>query len=752
MTTMDLPATVTGRPVPPAGSGAATLVVFSVTLFLSAVLLFGVQPMVGRLVLPVLGGTPAVWNACVVFFQAALLVGYVYAHVLTRHVPARGQLIVHAAVLLLPLVVLPLARPEVPGDVARQPVLWLLYFLAAAVALPFVAVSTSAPLLQRWFSATDHPAARDPYFLYAASNAGSFTGLLAYPFLVEPSWNMATQARAWTAGYVLLVGLVLACGVTAFARGFRSRAAGAALKPATAPHETARSRLVARAWWFGLSALPTSLMLGVTTYLTTDLAPVPLLWVVPLALYLLAYALAFAAPARQLRSWIPPLLVAVLIVAVPQVVSRAAWPLAVAVPVHLAAFTAACFVCLIELASRRPPVERLTEFYIWVAVGGVVGGAFNAFLAPVVFDSLLEYPLVMAACCALLPFARAVYPEKAHREVAFSVAACTLGAGAILAFVARPWGAGTVAGTLALSFGVGLAWRRPRWVGACAAIVLVVSLVAADRGSSVLVDERSFFGVYRLTASSEPATHSLVHGTTLHGSQLWDGREAPEPLTYFHRTGPIGDVFAAAQAADPSMRVGVIGLGAGSLAAYARPDDAITFFEIDPLVERIARNPSYFTFLEGCAGRCGVEIGDARITLATPRQEPFDLLVLDAFSSDAIPMHLLTAEALQVYLSRLSPEGAIAYHISNRHLRLLPVVAALAEDAKLEGRSRSDSVDDEGRKLGKTSSHWVVLGRPGHPVISALDRAKWVNLSSVTPGPLWTDGYSSIFGVLGRPR
>lgn len=733
------------------GRDLAVLALFASTLFLSAALLFAVQPLVGRLVLPLLGGTPGVWNSCLVFFQSALLVGYLYVHVLTTRVRPGRQVAAHTVVLLLPLLVLPFARPEGSAEAAYRPISWLLAFLATAVAPPFFAVSTTAPLLQRWFSTTDHPAAHDPYFLYSASNVGSFVGLLAYPFVIEPNLGLAMQSNAWTSAYALLVVFILTSALVTLrgSAGPQGTASPLIRGGARAAHLSGH----ARAWWLVLAALPSSLMLGVTTYLTMDIAPVPLLWVVPLALYLLAFAVAFALPARAIRGFVPPALVGLTTLLIAQVTLRPLWSLGMTATLHLVTYFAVSLMCLVELAARRPPAERLTEFYAWIAVGGVLGGAFNAFVAPMAFDSLLEYPLAMAIACSVIPFAKEMFPERSRREVAVSTALGLLVAAALL--LHRAIGLNSIAfvSTLVVTaVAVVGAITRPAWIGLFAALVLATSTVLAGVGSNVIAAERSFFGVYRVLAVERPPTHHLHHGTTLHGSQRFDGTFAEQPLTYFHRTGPVGEAIGALQAARAGLEVGVVGLGAGSLAAYARPTDRFTFFEIDPLVERLARSPSLFTFLDRCSLRCRVEIGDARITLTTPREAPFDLLVVDAFSSDAIPVHLLTVESLRLYLARTAGDGMIVLHISNRHLDILPVVSALARETGLDGRWRHDVVSDAEAKGGKTSSRWVVLARAGRITLGGLDGPRWKDLRGIPAGPVWNDDYSSLFSVLRPPK
>ena len=716
----------------------ATLVLFGLTLFASAALLFSVEPLVGKLVLPVLGGAPAVWNTCLVFFQAVLLAGYLYAHALSRTSRAT-QLVVHAVVLLLPFAVLPLGRPPSAPGASGAPVPWLATHLLIWVGPPFFALSTCAPLLQRWFASSGHRLGKDPYFLYAASNAGSFVGLLSYPFVIEPWWGLRAQGLGWTFAYATLLPLAGACAWVGAAR------VQAPSDPLATGHTlTTRDR----AWWLVLSALPSSLLLGVTTHLTTDVAPMPLLWVAPLALYLVAFAVAFAVAPHTLRVWVPPVAAAAVFLLIAQVSSQQVWSLPASLLVHLTTFTAVCLFCLADLNARRPDPAHLTEFYVWMAAGGVIGGLFNALVAPSAFDAVWEYPLAMVVFCGLLPYLRAVVPGAATGEVRSAVVAGTVVSGTLLLFVARPAGTAWLGATAVLVSGlVALAWLRPRWAGALAATVFVLATVLAGRVTTALTTERSFFGVHRVTASATPPQHALMHGTTLHGTQ-WLGEGADrEPRTYFHRQGPLGDVFSAAQAQAAAMQVGVIGLGSGSIAAYARPSDRFTFFEIDPVVETLARNTNYFTFLSACGARCAVALGDARLTLGQAHG-PFDLLVLDAFSSDAIPAHLLTREAVMRYAALLSPGGAIAFHISNRHLRLLPVVTAVTRSLGLEGRTRFDTSGPGDSAIGKTASQWVVAAPPGAPVLAAFD-ARWTPLSAVTPGPLWTDDYSSLVGIFG---
>ncbi len=709
---------------------------FGTAAFLGAFLLFSVQPMLARMVLPEFGGGPAVWNTCMVFFQAMLLAGYGYAHAAIAGLGARRQAALHlgragAGGRLLA----DGRRPLEAGD--GSPSLRLLGRLLATAGLPFFAVAAVAPMLQRWFAAT---VPRDPYILYAASNAGSLLALVGYVALVEPNLTLRDQARLWAAGYAVLAGLIVACAVALW------RAPGSS----EAQEVTERPGVRERLRWAALAFVPSSLLLGVTTYLSTDLAPMPLLWVAPLTLYLLSFIVAFAGPPAWVRRAcalaVPPAAVATLVL----IVGPEGVPLWAMVAVHLATFFLVATACHTALAAGRPAPGRLTEFYLMLSLGGALGGLFNALVAPALFNWVAEYPLGLALAALLVP-------TVAHRRSRGRFARALdvvlpLGLGAVAYAAPAVW-RGTYPGWLLLvpPFACLLFVRRPMRFALGLAVVAAVVVEDQDARRKVVLRERTFFGVLRVSADFPPGMNTLAHGNTVHGMQ----RRSPDrsvrrvPLMYYFPTGPIGDVFDAFQGTPVVERVGVVGLGAGSLAGYGRPGQEFAFFEVDPAVARIARDPAYFHFLGDCLARWRIVLGDARLTLGREPDGSFDLIVLDAFSGDAIPVHLLTREALRLYLDKLADGGLIALHISNAYLDLGPAIAALARDVGLAGLERQEtSVPENELAQGRLPSHWVVLGRRPSDLSRLADRPGWRPLDDRRELPVWTDDYSDLIRLL----
>lgn len=668
---------------------------FAATLFLSAALLFVVQTMFAKMVLPELGGTPSVWNTCMAFFQATLLAGYLWAHLSTRRFAGRRHLLLQLIVVSLPVLMLPLALPsELPIDPVYQPSAWLLAAAVLSVGLPFLALATTNPTLQVWFAASGCSKSRDPYFLYAASNAGSFLGLIGYPLLLEPFLGLSEQWFVWTIGYGLLIGLQATCVFWLWRRQSWGRWAGVESVAGPERHEleaspTWRRRLT----WLGLAAIPSSLMMGVTTFLTTDVASFPLLWVLPLGLYLATYILAFSARLKpsttRVVQWLPWALL-------PVVATHALsgdlvhhWSTYV---VHLLGFFVAALLCHGRLADLRPGARDLTEFYLWTSAGGVVGGVFNTLVAPVLFVTPVEYGLALVAVGFALPMSSI----RKGRIAGWLDVMMPLGLGVACLFLAgSPLTAASRWGYLAvilIPVLIGVTFvSRPMRFGLGIAAVFLAGLFSREGTKQVLCRERSFFGTNRVVATESPARHLLVHGTTFHGWQYRDERRS-EPPAYYHRQGPLGVAFD--RLADRGeVRVGVVGLGCGTIMAYHRPGWHFTFYEIDPAVVRIAENPEYFTYLADHQGEYEVVVGDARLQLERAKPQGFDLLVLDAFSSDTIPIHLMTREALAAYRRHLKPDGLLAFHISNRHLDLRPVLGALAQDAGLRAIAISDAGD-----------------------------------------------------------
>lgn len=744
-------------------------VLFTFTTFLAALLLFSVQPLVARLMLPTLGGSPSVWNTAMVFFQAVLLGGYLYSHWIGTNLNRRRWPVIigHGAVLLLPLFFLPIALPPgVQPPATAQPILWLLGLLAVCVGIPFFVISTSSPLLQRLFALTSHRDAHDPYFLYAASNAGSLIALLSYPILIEPRLALGTQTRIWMGVYALLILCFWVC----------LWVAGRSPIPASETHVEEHTTPEAaidwpRRWrWILLAFVPSSLMLSVTTYLSSEVVAIPLMWVLPLALYLLSFMVVFARRQPVPASLWARILAIFLLLLVIALAAHASEPLKLLVPLHLFVFFVAAVVCHGELARDRPAASHLTEFYGWMALGGVLGGAFNALLAPVLFHDVTEYGLTLVLLCMLLPRDLLLDATQKAKEAARHAKFSTLdliwpAAIGLFTFVAlhvmQSLGHGTDQATLALCIGLPALLcfplsRQPLRFGlAIGALLLSAQSYQTGGGARIVEVKRSFFGIHRVTITPDGEFAILTHGSTRHGVQRARGDRA-EPLSYYSRRGPFGDIFSVAQARHEALgekrglRVAVVGLGAGALAAYIRPGQQWAFYEIDPYVAEIAQNPKLFTYWSEASVPPTLVLGDARLKLKEAPDGAYDLIVLDAYSSDTIPVHLITREAVQLYQRKLAPGGLIGWHVSNNHFDLEAVIGKIAQDIRWQGRIRHD-VNLPPQVLAQqiTPSHWVALAADDAGLGSIETNSNWLPLH--TNAPLWTDDFSSLWDVLWRP-
>lgn len=720
-------------------------ILFAVTTFWAAALLFIVEPHFARMLLPRLGGAPAVWNTAMVFYQAGMLAGYGAAHVMTRRLTARRQVVAQVGLMLAALALLPLAVPAGwTPPVERNPVPWLLAVMAATVGLPFFVLATLSPLLQRWFAVCGE---ENPYWLYAASNAGSLVGLLAYPVVIEPWLGLRAQAVAWMGGFVVLVVLVAMCGWAARRGGGGDVGTGVATTTGETISWGRRLR------WVVLAFAPSSLMLSVTTYLSTEVAAVPLLWVVPLAVYLVTFILVFARREWVKMRWMAavlPWVVLPLTVAYGMrwnqyVVLVGAW--------NLAALFVGAMVCHGQLAAEKPGAERLTEFYWWVSVGGVLGGVFNGLLAPVMFAWVAEYPISIVVVCLLAPVAMG---ENRLRwgDVAWPVGIGVGGwaLGEWLRNVPTETAGYSVLLKLAAPAAVAILLRqRPVRFGLAMAALFAAGTWLPGERERMLEETRSFFGVHRVWVDAGTGFHQLSHGTTVHGIQNPSAQWRREPLGYYSPVGPLGQAMGAwRQMGWPLPKVGAVGLGTGAVAAYARPGEEWTFFEIDPTVERIAREAECFTYLADCRGRARVVVGDARLSLEKS-EETFDVMILDAYSSDAIPLHLLTREALQLYLKRLKCNGWLLFHYSNRHLDLAPVLAGLARDAGLACRVQEQSwASSENRARGVFTSSWAVMSREETYLGRLLWDQRWERPREPDRMRVWTDDYASLMSVWRR--
>ncbi|HEX8125730.1 MAG TPA: fused MFS/spermidine synthase [Allosphingosinicella sp.] len=717
---------------------------FLLTVLTGSFLLFLTQPMIARMALPRLGGAPAVWNSAMLVYQGLLLAGYAYAHFLTRLRPRR-QAGLHLALFAVAALWIPIGVSDAVLPAEAVPALWAPWFLASSIGPLFFIVSAQAPLMQRWYALEG--ARGDPYPLYAASNLGSFAGLLSYPLLVEPLLTLHQQSLLWSAGYFLLVAMVVACALTVPA------AAVEAMPESKGPAPSPRRLL----HWVALAAVPSGLMLSTTTHLTTDIVAVPLLWALPLALYLLSFVVAFAH--RRGASNV--------IVAIAPLFLLVAGGFAFSGGSDQPFFTATLGLVLLfiiavalhaEMYRRRPEPAHLTAFYLAMAVGGVLGGMFCAILAPTLFDWAYEHPILIVGAALLMPQT----PFIPWAQSLSAPLRCLLAAGLLaLSFaVDRNFGPFTgpgqaLVGSIFISL-VTLAFIGRRWVFAAGLLALMLSYggwTKLDESRSG-VRTRSYFGVYTVTTRRSPPSRQLTHGTTLHGVQnLTPGGET-EPTTYYARRSGVGHAMDSLPVFHgPNAAVGVVGLGTGTLSCYARPGQDWRFFEIDPAMVRIARDPSIFTFLTRCAPQAKVVLGDARLSLARQPAGKLDLLAVDAFSSDAIPIHLLTREALQVYGRALKPDGLLLVHISNRYLDLEPVLAAAARRDGWHAAAFDYSPEpgEEGRNLSR--SIWVAMTKNKDSLMmlriaSAEDAHLWRPLLRRPGFPGWTDDYASILPLL----
>lgn len=729
---------------------------FAAAIFLNSALLFWLEPLFGKTVLPLLGGTPGVWNVCILFYQTALLAGYAWAHAADK-VGVRRHAVIHLIVAIAALALLPFAVSStlLPPPIDR-PIGWLLRVLAYSVGLPFVVIAANGPLLQRWYSRSQARGAGDPYFLYAASNLGSFASLLLFPIVLEPYLTLSQQGRAWRGVYVLTL---IVAGACAFV--LRRVVATAPSQAASDDTETISPRR--KLYWVALAAIPSSLMLGVTTYIAAEVASIPLVWIVPLALYLATLVAAYGATERIQRTLnsvfaqdLTPqaavrTLACLIALALPSAAVMILWDVRGAVVVaHLTLFTVAALICHVHLAADRPSTTHLTSYYLWSAAGGALGGAFNTLIGPALFTSVLEYPIALTAVLTVLP-ARGARPRAELSDFGW---AAVVGAGALAIALALRWTHVELPFSPRLLLAVpalaclAFSGRPLRFGSGLVAVVLASAAFPSEIGD-VQYATRNFFGVHRVLLDERHGFRWLTHGVTVHGGERLRDSLSPKPLTYYSAAGPLADVFRSYGTMKPSMRVGVIGLGAGSMLFYGRSDQDWTFYEIDPAVTQLAETPRFFGFLAHARSHYHVIGGDARLSMSAESSPPYDMLVLDAFSSDAIPTHLLTREALRLYLTHLAGDGILVMHISNRFFNLAPVVASLAQDAHLASLLRVDETPDDADDTGKFGSRWVVLARDPAE-LTPLAAAGWQRLSNGAHVRVWTDDYSSVLPLMRR--
>lgn len=711
---------------------------FTLAVFTGSFLLFLVQPMLARMALPRLGGAPAVWNSAMLVYQGLLLAGYAYAHFLSR-VGSRAQVAVHLTVLALAGLTLPLSLAAAEPSATSQPFLWVPWLLLISVGPLFFAISAQAPLLQRWLAFGGH----DPYPLYVASNLGSFFGLLAYPLLLEPLVGVTENSLWWSWGYGLLLVLVAGCGLPLLRRDHAPPA-----REAAAPISWSRF-----AGWALIAAIPSGLMLSTTLHLTTDVAPMPLLWVVPLGLYLLSFTIAFAERRTVANICVAAAPFALLLAAAMLFVQAGAMLPLVVLTAIIAMFLAACALHA-RLYDQRPEPSQLTLFYLAMSVGGVLGGLFCALFAPLLFDWTYEHPLLILAAAYLLggyqplPAIREVMASKSAARILMLLVTLLL----VSSFLAAMLGKVTILALLS-SLAAGLATfalgRRFLFTFAIATIMLAGGGFKQLHDSVTGKMTRSYFGVYRVSDDYN-GQRLLVHGTTTHGVQLLGTPQRERTPTSYYWTGSgVGRVMSNLPVVvGQHARVGVVGVGLGTLGCYSRAGQDWTLFEIDPAIVELARS-SQFHFLRDCLPNARIVIGDARLKLAEESPARLDVLVIDAFSSDAIPMHLLTKEAFAIYKRVLRPGGLLMIHISNRHLELRPVVRTGGESVGMSGLLAAAAGEPLVRGY---ESSWTALSADPAMLqrVRATEADLWVGL------PLgrrvhWTDDHASILPVIAKP-
>ena len=726
-----------------------TLLLFATTIFLSALLLFWVQLVMAKMLLPRLGGTPAVWTTCMLFFQVMLLAGYSYVTFTTAWMGVRKQVVLHSAILLLSCLYLPLNFIRDLGSPSEgsNPAFWLFAYLLTAIGLPVFLISTTSPLLQKWFTRTSHASANDPYFLFAVSNGGSLLALLSYPLFLEPVFALSRQNRLWVVMYVAFLVLSLGCVLVLW----KSSRSVARENPDPVTVQKSSISLKRRLYWILLAFIPSSLLFGVTTYITTEIAPTPLLWTIPLALYLVTFILAFAGK-TLLSDHIASYALGVLALLLTLVIAvNATEPTAGIVLLHLFFFFVAAMVCHNKLAGDRPDASRLAEFYLCVAIGGMFGGLFNGLIAPLTFKTIIEYPLVIVLACLI--GRRDKSEDNSSRDRLFDfilpagIGLLTVG---LALFVSR-YHVSTAVG-IGIVFGIPLVIvnhrfrNRPVRFALALGAVMLGSVVYSETQERTLHVERNFFGTLSVRVDPARATRILVHGNTIHGRQFIDPNLQREPLSYFHRDGPLGQIFEAFNENAFSRNVGIVGLGTGSMACYALPHQHWTFYEINPAVISIAQNTEYFTYLEKCAvGPTQVVLGDARLQLQNAPDQHYGLIVLDAFNSDAIPVHLMTQEAISLYMSKLSIGGMLAFHVSNRSLQLETVLADLAKRNHAMIVSFVDGEHDPSK--GKDPSEWVVMAQHSPAFDTLAQDSRWKWLEGRSESHAWTDDFSNILSV-----
>ncbi|MGO4711246.1 spermidine synthase [Bradyrhizobium sp. 2TAF24] len=739
-----------------AGRRSLILVVYTAAIFVSALLLFSVQPLFAKMVLPRLGGSPAVWSVAMVFFQSLLLAGYAYAHLLMKIRNRLVPMAVHLVVLIVALGLLPLS---VASGWENPPsngyALWLLGLFIVSIGMPFFALAANNPMLQAWFVRTGHPDAGDPYFLYASSNIGSFLALLSYPLLLEPLFTLRTQNLIWTAGYGLLIVLIAGCGLLLWRSPAVVSSTNAA-EEVTSPSPGWATRLR----WIFLAAVPSGLLVAVTAHISTDVAAAPLLWVLPLSLYLLTWVLVFQSRPLLPHRWMLMLQPVAIAGVILLLAFGGEQNLLLTLGGHQLCFFVIAMACHGELARTRPPARDLTSFYVGLSFGGMVGGLFAGLVAPYTFSWIAEYPILVVLAALCRPAGDERWPRWSRwlwpviGLLAVGLVAPAYGGGHLSEWLEdNRVVLAAVPAVIGVLIAVGLRASRWKLAAVVGLALMLIRVYPADEGRVETV--RSFFGVHKIVETPNGHYHVLMHGTTIHGAQKIlndDGtpvKGRPEPISYYSKDGGIGQAIEAIRTRKGSpLRVAVIGLGAGTLTCAARPGESWTFFEIDQTMVDTARDPAKFSFIKSCMPDLQPVMGDARLTFTREPDGVYDLIIVDAYSSDAIPIHLATEEAMAIYKDKLAPQGAVVMHVSNRHLELASVVVGIADENDMKSWVYNE---DSGRDNEYIFSTNVVISARDEADVGALAaNGSWVLTEPADHQRVWTDDYSNILGAVYR--
>ncbi len=718
-----------------------SLLLFSATLLISSTLLFWIQPLFTKAVLPILGGAPNVWNTAMVCFQMLLLAGYWYTDRLTAIKLPRMQALLHSIVVIIAvswMLAVP-AKGNPSSDAYLTPVAWLIGALLTHIAFPFFLLSTTSTLIQRWYA--DIRPDTEIYWLYAVSNAGSMFGVLGFIAIIEPLIGLGEQAVFFKISFACLGILLLCCAlIYGKQKHINFYKTEANIKPITWKYKLR---------WLLLAAVPSSLLLGTTTHITMDIAPVPMIWMVLLALYIISFIVAFGNWKRltinfllklQLILCAPLLFEFFLDITSSAGISMMFW--------HMAAFFVTALVCHRLLYESRPHSSQLTKFYLYLSIGGAVGGMATNFIAPLLFSSLLEYPLTFALALMLRP---ATTPIRLTWRKDISIGASIFAGLAILFYAARPLLNPFNNGLIGILLMLGIFIIKycfdqkymPLRLGACYVAAVLAGVVLSDIRGKTAQAERNFYGIITVDRS-DPEAYLMRHGTTTHGAEYKEGEKHLIPLTYYHPSGPLGELMSTALKNTQPIHTAIIGLGVGSIACYGREGDLFTFYEINPAVIKLANDKRYFSYMHDCKPKIEVISGDGRINIEH-EQRKFDIFILDAFTSDSVPVHLLTKEAFAAYAAHLKEGGMIFAHISNRYLDLTRVLTATAKAEGMAIKIYTDKTTKQDRY--KQRSTWAVLGKAENINNMNLP-AHWDAEDADRPATLWSDDYSNILHLI----